>query len=67
MGSTVTAIMPAYNEAGWIGETIRSVAVHVDQIFVVDDASTDATATEAREDGATVFTHSTNQSYVTHV
>lgn len=63
-GCTVTAIMPAYNEAGRIGETIRSVAAHVDQVVVVDDASTDATAEEVRDAGATVVTHPTSKGYI---
>lgn len=64
---TVTAVMPAYNEAGRIGETIRSVAAYVDRVVVIDDASTYATATKAREAGATVVTHSTNQGYIASI
>ena len=54
-------IVPAYNEARLIGETldaIRAAAIQVGQsyeIIVVDDASTDATATIARAHGARVL------------
>jgi GT2 family glycosyltransferase len=41
-------LIPAYNEAAFIGDTIRSVleqSVDVDDVIVVDDRSTDARAT----------------------
>jgi LmbE family N-acetylglucosaminyl deacetylase/glycosyltransferase involved in cell wall biosynthesis len=51
---TVTAIVPAYNEAGRIGRVLavlRQVAV-LDEIIVVDDGSQDATAAEAAQAAA---------------
>lgn len=63
-GCTVTAIVPAYNEAGRIGATVHAVVPHVDRVIVVDDASTDATGEEARRAGATVVSQSSNRGYI---
>jgi biofilm PGA synthesis N-glycosyltransferase PgaC len=54
----VTAIIPAYNEAGSISSTIRSLQVQTHafvEIIVVDDCSTDDTGQIARALGATVL------------
>lgn len=53
----VTAIIPAWNEAGRIGATVRSLksVPGVDHILVVDDGSTDQTADEAAAAGARVL------------
>lgn len=51
----VLIIMPAWNEALVIAETIRDVRAHVSHdILVVDDGSKDATAAAARAAGARV-------------
>jgi poly-beta-1,6-N-acetyl-D-glucosamine synthase len=55
--SDLTVIIPAYNEAASITDTIRSVQASTlapDVILVVDDCSTDETAAVARAAGATV-------------
>ena len=62
-GSGLTVIVPAYNEAGSIADTIRSIQAQTqapEQIIVVDDCSTDATGTIARSCGVTVLRPSRN-------
>ena len=51
----VALVIPALNEAEVIGEVVRSIPRSVvNQIVVVDNGSTDATAEVAQEAGATV-------------
>jgi glycosyltransferase involved in cell wall biosynthesis len=45
---TVGVVVPAYNEAGFVGETIGSVPEFVDRVYVVEDGSTDGTWREIR-------------------
>jgi poly-beta-1,6-N-acetyl-D-glucosamine synthase len=55
----LTVIVPAYNEAESIADTIRSLqaqTVPIAEIIVVDDCSTDETGARARELGVTVLT-----------
>jgi glycosyltransferase involved in cell wall biosynthesis len=47
-GHTVGVVIPAYNEAGFVGDTIHSVPGFVDRVYVVDDGSTDGTWREIR-------------------
>lgn len=42
-GNTISVVIPAYNEAGFIGEVLESVPSYVDRVYVVDDGSTDST------------------------
>lgn len=59
----VTIVVPAHNEEHGIGRTIDALFALRDQmtvaleIVIVDDGSTDGTATVARERGATVTSH----------
>lgn len=46
---TVGVVIPAYNEEGFIGDVIDSLPEFVDQVFVIDDCSTDDTWTEIKE------------------
>jgi hopene-associated glycosyltransferase HpnB len=54
-GASVTAIIPARNEAPVIGQAVESLAGQV-RVLVVDDASSDGTAGAARLAGAAVET-----------
>jgi glycosyltransferase involved in cell wall biosynthesis len=46
-GKTVAVVVPAYNEERLIGQTIAGIPDFVSRIYVVDDASTDGTASVA--------------------
>jgi glycosyltransferase involved in cell wall biosynthesis len=65
----VSVIIPAYNEAGGVGEVVRAVGEELrrldrpHEIIVVDDCSTDGTGEIARRAGATVITHPKNKGY----
>lgn len=63
----ITAVVPAYNEAHRIGETLAKVKPHVDEMIVIDDASTDGTADIARQLASRVLTFDTNQGYISAV
>ena len=57
-GPLLTVIVPAYNEAGSIAETVQSLQQQTSppwEIIVVDDCSTDATGEVARGLGVTVL------------
>lgn len=65
-GRGVIVVLPAFNEEGKIGETVRKVLADpppglVEECLVVDDGSTDRTAAEARAAGATVLSMDRNR------
>ncbi|MFW6376891.1 MAG: glycosyltransferase [archaeon] len=49
---TVAAVVPAYNEEGFVGGVIDGLPSFVDRAYVVDDGSTDDTWSEIREHAA---------------
>ncbi len=63
----ISAIIPAYNEAGRIGRTVRLVLPRVDEVLVIDDASQDITVAEAESAGARVLRQPVNQGYIAAV
>jgi len=65
----LAVILPAFNEAGGIGDTVarvREVLAHLpasSEIIVVDDGSTDGTGARAAGLGVRVITHAWNRGY----
>lgn len=57
----VLAGIPAYNEAATIGSVVLAAQEYCDHVIVIDDGSTDATATIAGQAGATVLEQHTNE------
>ena len=57
----ITVVIPAYNEARFIGSVILQLLKHPLQVLVVDDGSEDETAEIARAAGAEVISLPTNQ------
>jgi glycosyltransferase involved in cell wall biosynthesis len=65
MAGPVVLFLPAHDEAatvaGVVGRALREVAGHPVRVVVVDDGSTDTTATDAAAAGAAVVSLGTNQ------
>ncbi|MBL0378811.1 MAG: glycosyltransferase family 2 protein [Desulfofustis sp. PB-SRB1] len=58
----VTVVLPAFNEAEVVGETVKRIReLHPDfEVLVVDDGSTDSTMQAAMDAGANVWPHPYN-------
>ena len=55
------AVIPCWDEAATIASVVRGERLHLPTVVVVDDGSTDDTATRAREAGAEVIRLATNR------
>jgi len=55
------AILPCYNEAESLPDVLSRLRVHVPNVLVVDDGSSDGTADVAARAGAIVLGHDTNR------
>jgi glycosyltransferase involved in cell wall biosynthesis len=63
-GKRVAVVVPAHDEELLIADTLRGIPEFVDKVYVVDDASRDATAERARGVGdprVEVLTHESNR------
>lgn len=56
----IVAVIPAYNEESRIEQVIAQARPYVDSVLVIDDGSTDATASVASRSGARVLQHVEN-------
>jgi len=54
-------VIPCFNEGGRVGEVVRGVREYVAHVIVVDDGSTDETASNAAVAGAEVRRHQLNR------
>lgn len=63
-GKKIVVVMPAYNAAKTLSQTVCEIPRDiVDEILLVDDASSDDTVSHARELGLTTFLHERNFGY----
>lgn len=61
MNEAIYFIVPAYNEAGRVGDVVRTLKSRFANIIVVDDGSTDSTAEAAQGAGALLVHHLINR------
>ena len=59
----VMVAMPAFNEEKSVGRVVSYAKKYAHLVLVVNDCSTDNTANVAKEAGAEVISHTTNQGY----
>ncbi len=60
----VTAILPAFNEEERVANTVRTALRYADEVIVIDDGSSDNTASTADAAGATVIRQPQNMGYI---
>src|SRR5215469_16600080 len=62
-GKRIAVVLPAYNAERTLERTVRELPDVVDITILVDDSSTDKTASLARSLGVQTFTHDANYGY----
>ncbi len=60
MSGKLVALIPAHNEAGTIGDVVRTTLPYVDEVIVIDDGSTDGTSDTIAGLTAKVVRHEKN-------
>lgn len=63
-GHSIAVVIPAFNEESKIVSTVESIPDYVDEIFLIDDASEDATSQRSHQiksSRLTIIHHQTNQ------
>jgi glycosyltransferase involved in cell wall biosynthesis len=63
MTEKIVAVVPAYNEENTINTVLCNVKKYVDEIVVIDDASTDKTIKMVKKNYVTLIKHKKNQGY----
>ena len=61
MGNKICVLIPSYNEAKTIGKIVRDLRERRFVVYVVDDGSSDDTASIAKAEGAIVLMHRENK------
>lgn len=59
----IIVVLPAYNAAATLAQTVDEIPEIVDEIILVDDKSSDATVAEAKRLGLYIFQHEKNGGY----
>ncbi len=59
----VCAVIPAFNEEATIGNIVQETKKYIDDVFVVNNGSTDSTAQRAQEYGAKVIDYYVKRGY----
>jgi glycosyltransferase involved in cell wall biosynthesis len=62
-GKRIAVVLPAYNAAKTLEQTVREIPELVDSVILVDDHSSDQTTAVARKLGLKVFVHDRNYGY----
>lgn len=60
MSEKILVVIPALNAEGTIAAVVAEAVKHLADVCVVDDGSSDATAENARQAGASILTHEVN-------
>ncbi len=62
-GKKISVVIPCYNEELGISKVLELIPTFIDEIIVIDDASTDNTAREAAKAGVKIIHHDSNLGY----